>query len=463
MNKMISLPGIILIDDNQEQLDNINRAFIKIGLPCLPILYENNPENESGISHVELNNITPRIVITDLNLTETTAVEVTNLVGPILLLIEQININGPYILIFWSKNKSLVDDVIKKVVERTSNKKTLPLCWGLLDKTELLDNQEALRSEIERILNSNSLLNSLFNWENRISTAAQETINSLYELTFPDDTEKDYADTHILKLQEVIALIANESLGAKNADKFPSLAVDQGLLPVLSDRLQNLEISHIDWKESVPKIGRKVSVNDAMKAKLNTFYHIEMTDKEFPKDHRGIFLPISNTYISDERNRAKMCSKLGVGNFSEILNTEFIDLDKVYSEGKQQLIDNIIIGFVELSAECDHAQKKSKLHRYIISALIPDTLQEYCVFAKRNTRHDGIYRLPPIFINEQNHILKLSFKYQIGTIDKFQIDEKSVNHKWFGDPFFRLREQILSDISFKCSQYSSRPGIVSFY
>lgn len=80
---MISLPGIILIDDNQEQLDNINRAFIKIGLPCLPILYENNPENESGISHVELNNITPRIVITDLNLTETTAVEVTNLVGPI--------------------------------------------------------------------------------------------------------------------------------------------------------------------------------------------------------------------------------------------------------------------------------------------------------------------------------------------------------------------------------------------
>lgn len=135
MNKMISLPGIILIDDNQEQLDNINRAFIKIGLPCLPILYENNPENESGISHVELNNITPRIVITDLNLTETTAVEVTNLVGPILLLIEKINITGPYILIFWSKNKSLVDEVIKKVIERTSNKKALPLCWGLLDKT----------------------------------------------------------------------------------------------------------------------------------------------------------------------------------------------------------------------------------------------------------------------------------------------------------------------------------------
>ena len=401
---------------------------------------------------------------TDLNLIESNKLEPKELTGPILTLLQTIPINGPYELFFWSKNKHLVTSVMDIITERIDNKNKLPLFFGILDKTELMANEALLKQEIDKIINGESIFCSIFQWENRISHAAQETINSLYNLTSPKSDEKDFAQTHTSKLQDIIALIANETLGAGNADTFPSDAVNQGLLPVLSDILQNIDLPINTWKSAAPKIGQRVDSDSVTKAKLNSFYHVEITNPDFPKNHRGVFLPISTDYISVPKNLTKMCSKLGVNNLDEIKRSEFINYEKLTKDNNEHLLNDITLGFIELSAECDHAQRKTKLHRYIISALIPEELHSYCMFHNsKTTKHDGIYRAPEIYIDNKTFTLMLSFKYQIGTMDEFMVGGEKVGHKWFGNPKFRLRDQILTDISFKCSQYTSRPGIISFH
>ena len=68
---MISLPGIVLIDDKKEDLEAIQDSLTCAGLPCLTIHYKGSePGNNSGIDHINLKMVHPRVIITDLNLQE---------------------------------------------------------------------------------------------------------------------------------------------------------------------------------------------------------------------------------------------------------------------------------------------------------------------------------------------------------------------------------------------------------
>lgn len=86
--------------------------------------------------------------------------------------------------------------------------------------------------------------------------------------------------------------------------------------------------------------------------------------------------------------------------------------------------------------------------------MIPVEHERHTIFKQGNTKHSGIYRLPNIKVLDQEYIVKISFMYQVGAIPDF--------NKWLGRPIFRLKDQILSDISFKASQHASRPGIIRF-
>jgi hypothetical protein len=125
-----------------------------------------------------------------------------------------------------------------------------------------------------------------------------------------------------------------------------------------------------------------------------------------------------------------------------------------------------ILGLVEVSADCDQAQRKTKLHRYLLAALIPNEFKEITAFetngVDRETAHEGIYKTPTLSIDNKEYILKLSFKYQFGTNPKSLVNEVLYENSWLGTPKFRLREQILADIVFKCAQYATRPGIICF-
>lgn len=471
---MLNLLGTVLIDDKEDELYEILNSISAAGIPCIPIHYRNEAENQTGIDHIDLKNVKPRVIITDLNLTETGSLNAKTLVGPIAKVLKPITGFGPYILLFWSKNEQLVEDVVEQLTERFHSEVNLPIYWDIISKSEYKDKPLELKKKIENLIKNSSLFNALSDWENRITCAAQKTSNALYELTMPSGCEPaQKTELHKKQLTKALALIGNETVGLKNASEYPSLAIDLGLSPLLQDQLHVSNSNEDLWASAVPLIGERQDLDEKIKSSLNTFYHLERVAPTFRKDCRGVFVELSPNVRATSENLNKFEDKLG-SNLKSIIHDEFLatkdieGLDGITPKKfREKARESLRLGFIELSAVCDQAQKKTKLHQYLLAALVPEEFEQLTIFTnnegvERGTSHEGIYRLPKIQIDNVIYILKLSFKYQIGTKASSAVNKRQYENSWFGEPLFRLKDQILSDISFKCAQYSSRPGITRF-
>lgn len=456
---MISLPGIVLIDDNKEDLDTLQDSFTRSGYPCFPIHYKGNePDNITGIDHIKLDMVKPRVIISDLNLQEFQKIDAKQLAGPIAEVLKALPIDGPFLLYFWSRNASTVPPVMQLIYERY-NDIPYPIHWGVLDKTLFKSGNQDLTEAITNIFKDNSIFHALFSWENRVTSAAQKTTDSLFNLarTTQPESLADFKDQTTSKLQSILAVIGNETLGVKNAKEDPEIAIELGLEPVLHEHMQSMHenIERSVWLEAANGIGTQLSADKDVKAHLNSFYHVEVLDSNSPKNKRGSWIEFANSYFNAPSNEAKLVKSLGK-KIKTLINEEFLDCSQGTKVSRQLAHEAVRLGFIELSAECDQAQRKTKLHRYFLSAMIP--IEHECFTTFRNgssdTAHSGIYRLPNIIVNNQEYIVKVSFMYQVGTIPEF--------NKWLGKPVFRLKDQILSDISFKAAQHATRPGIIRF-
>jgi hypothetical protein len=470
---LFNLPGTVLIDDKEDELYEILNSIAAAGIPCIPIHYKNEPGNQSGIDHIDLENVKPRIIITDLNLTETGSLNAKSLVGPIAKVLEPLTAYGPYILLFWSRNEDIVGEVVKELKVRFHNKINLPIHWDVISKSQFKDKPKDLKDKIESLIKTNSLFNAISDWESRITHAAQKTSNALYELTKPTVYEpENKTDKHQEQFIKALALIGNETVGIKNALEHPSLAVDLGLSPLLQDQLNISNLDENLWGSAIPLLGKGQTLDDDIKSTLNTYCHLEQVDPDFPKNCRGVFVKINNEILNTPAKRHKLEDRIG-NTIEDLIHEEFLSQSKcgkTKPEAKafqKEARESIKLGFVEVSAVCDQAQQKTKLHQYLLAALIPEKFEELTNFKNskgeiQNFSHIGIYRLPKIKIDDEIYILKLTFKYQIGTRALSKVKERTYQNTWFGKPLFRLKDQILSDISFKSAQYSSRPGIIRF-
>ncbi|EGQ7792744.1 hypothetical protein I6Y99_003345 [Vibrio parahaemolyticus] len=457
---MISLPGIVLVDDKKEDLDSIQNSLISAGYPCFPIHYQNNePSNISGIDHVNLEMVHPRVIITDLNLQEL-QVDAKRLVGPIADVLEKIAIEGPYLLYFWSRNAKTVQEVMDLVEQRYPHI-PYPIHWDILDKTQFNSRPSELKERVMSLFAENPMFNALFGWENRVSSAAKSTTDALFKLARPNTqtTISAFKDETTAKLKTMLAVIGNETLGVKNAKDEPEVAIELGLEPVLHNHIRS-NYEHIErsiWLDASDGIGKRLpseSYQD-IKAYLNSFYHIEQLQADAPKNKRGTWIEFDKDYLELASNLPKIQNNLG-RNIKTLINEEFLDCNQGTSATRRIAHESTKLGFIELSAECDQAQRKTKLNRYFLSAMIPKEHENFTFFrgGKNDTAHAGVYRLPNVVVDGNEYIVKVSFMYQVGAIPDF--------NKWLGKPKFRLKDQILSDISFKASQHASRPGIIRF-
>lgn len=459
----MNTPNIVVIDDQLAELSEIQDGFFASGIPCLPIHYQFDLiNNKSGLDHIELDSFAPRIVVSDLNLREGSLTNVMELTQPIAKLLQKLNIDGPYVLIFWSKASENVTSVMDTLQQRFYETTKLPIHYTFIDKNQFSGaaNAAALKVKIKEIIKESKLFNALVDWEGRVALAAKETTNSLFKLTKPSEValEQCYQSLHTEKLQAILAVIGNETVGIKNALAEPEMALDAGLAPVLHDHLQDLSESQnrTVWLEAVPNIGTKIDSVQNVKAHLNSFYHVQEVNAETPQSKRGAWVEFNEDYVSDTENLQKLKKNLGKS-FNTIIDEEFLNCRIGTKAERGVARTEIKLGFIELSAECDQAQKKTKLHKFLLSALIPVKHHRFTMFGDngaRNIAHAGVYRMPNIIIGDQEYIVKISFMYQIGVIPD--------NHKWLGPPKFRLKDQILADISYQCSQHASRPGIIRF-
>lgn len=462
---MISLPGIVLVDDTKEDLDAIQNSITCSGYPCFPIHYQNDePSNITGIDHVNLELLNFRVIITDLNLQEL-QVDATKLVGPIAEVLQKLTTEGPYVLYFWSKNANTVSEVMDLIEKRYRDTVHFPLHWGILDKAHYKNHPNELVDKVKGLFSENPVFNALFEWENRVSTSAQRTTDSLFKLAVPAETTGivDFQSQVTTKLQTMLAVIGNETIGYKNAKEEPELAIELGLEPVLHDHIQST-YEHIEdsvWVDAAKGIGTHLDADNDVKAHLNSFYHLVEVTEGAQKNKRGTWVELESSYFDVASNSSKIERNLGK-ELKVILHDEFLNPSagegskSEQKSARKKAREATKLGFIEVSAECDQAQRKTKFHRYFLSALIPVEYADFTIFrgGENDTAHAGIYRLPNLTIGGEEYIVKISFMYPIGTIPTC--------NKWLGKPLFRLKDQILADISFKASQHTSRPGIIRF-
>ena len=300
---MLFSTSIVLIDDKKKELTDLQEALFSEGLPCLPILYQYDvTDNKSGIEHVNIKNLKPRIIITDLNLREGGDLTAKGLFSPIANILKKIAVEGPYLLIFWSKNQSVVDEVMLYIAERVPSLQ-LPIHYSVIDKKEYGEgSSNNLQEKLVELTLECKLFNAIINWESRIFSAAKSTTNSLFKLTKPSNIENgEYKESHVSSLQEILASIGNEAVGIKNAAENPGAALDLGLGPVLQDHLSSIAGNDSYWNEGVPGIGQRVSLPVSVKPVLNSFYHIEDVDAEFPKNCKGVFVKLSESIKTWEK------------------------------------------------------------------------------------------------------------------------------------------------------------------
>lgn len=475
---MIQMPGLMLIDDTVAELEEIRTALNHAAIPCLPILFDKEVAN-GGLDKFELKNFEARIIISDLNLKDSTSSRAEDFYPTIARMLQDIGPEKPYVIYFWSKHDALIDDVMERVLKSLKTRNILlPLGYGTLKKSEFSGaaNAAALQQKVKSLLTETPYFNALYDWENRIASAAQETSSTLVNLANcqVDDTLEGLE--HMIKQREnldyIISAIANESLGPKNALNAKNEAVDLGLIPVLKDHLHKVSNSGGKWSSAIKHIGEKLTLPTDTVASLNSFYHVSNLSEGTSKGDKGVVVKLSSDLLDGAHAQHKLESKLGIS-IKELIHEEFISKNKLGKSRaeadtfQQEARDNIILGFIELSADCDQAQRKVKLHRYILCALIPERFKELATSHgtsenPRHTAHDGIYKVPDIYFEGNKYILKLSFKYQIGTKPSTNVNGLEYDNNWLGEPILRLREQILTDISFKCANYSTRPGIISF-
>lgn len=459
---MFSTP-IILVDNEQDHLNKLNQAFALSGLPCLPILYKQEPDNVSGIDHVNADTKNARIIALDINLTNVGGVpEAKALYGAIASVLEKLAPVGPYYLVFWSRHKNLPDELIA-LFRRPENNISAPIGYGFLDKSDFLEEDSIdLKEELFKLINEVCIFRLMLGWELRTNYAASHTLSNLYRIAAtPHDNGWKREETKE-KLITLLIHIAHESVGHKNSKDSANHAVETGLLPILEDNLLGMTsdedsgILNSEWEGCLKKLGDRKALEALGEddiSNLNTFYNLEEVPMVYSKCKRGVFVEITEDILSDPDKLSSTFGKHADG-LSGLVKEEFVFKGK--TNKRAEIIDASIFGWLEIGASCDHAQLKNKLYRYLFGMLIPVEYKDYLYSESNDIKdraHEGVYRSPVLKYKDKNYILFFSFRYQVGVYPDSEL---------LGIPRFRMKEQILNEIVFRWSKYCIRPGITSF-
>ena len=439
---------IIIVDDIQSQLDTLSGAFLDNGIGCRPLLYENT-YNEP------LLNI--RVAFFDLNIGEKTV----NDTGKTPEEIEKLNSavyndlaialnqyiskeNGPFALIFWTRNKKIVEGFISYMQNpaRGYSDTASPILIDCIDKDEV--SKENLPDKLLEILNKEEI-KFLFNFETKAIEAAEKTIDKLYEI-IPKDEK--WGENKILfdNLGKILSKIAASTLGFQHSKENPNKAVYEGLLPLLNNEIINSE-SEVNWEIILAPLfeGKIISPSDLIQRKVNSIFHIESSDTD--KSKRGSVIEI-NKYDS------KVLESLNIYDFNEWFDKLFPFKTNAKGLIKKRFtrIHSKLIA-IELSAACDYSNQKPRINKYILGMLTPcfDTKNDI----SSSQRIESSYHLGgcDFNIDDENFQIWLNLNFVFGVRN----DDPRL-----GESLFIMKKEIMDMLGNKYASHVSRIGITSF-
>ncbi|WP_146043821.1 hypothetical protein [Pseudomonas sp. GW531-T4] len=440
---MLPAPRIVAVDDKQDELDALTNALSQTGVACLGILFD---AEKGGLEACP----DARVIFFDLHLLGDAVGTPEKHFSTIVSCLEQMGPQGPYAIIVWSQHPdeasesdagvglySYICERLDKTIPRPYVVMPLPKVEHLSksDRGFLVSNPRGLRVKVDELLASHPQASALLFWEKYVLSAAANTVAQLIELS----------EGRAEQIKGVMASLAIAAVGAKNVDQDRFYALNEVLLPILSDRLGFFASAPEDlriWESAFSAQDREVISAEKI-GRINKFINVSTSTERLSAIDRGVVVPYSSILEGELKESIEGYFGLKLG---EVVTRCFgIKNLKVLDGAKWVLLQS--------QAACDYAQKKPQMLSYFLGL-------EIACSAVRDPR-SGDAPLPeslwvsPIFsIDDEDRVLL----FNAGSLLVFPVSVISDAR-----PIYRLREQILNDLLFKLRNHQSRPGIISLF
>lgn len=443
---------IIIVDDRQDELDTLTKAFLNNGIGCRPFLYENTynqPLTKIRIAFFDLNIGEKKVDDSGASPEEIEKLN-SGVYNDLAIALNQYisKDNGPFALIFWTKNKKIIEGFIKYIQnpDRGFSDTPFPIYIGCIDKDEFIENKDNLSTKLLEVLNQEEI-KFLFDFESKARIAGEQTINKIYEI-IPKDQKWGESTILFDNLGKILSKIASSTLGFDYSKENPGKAVYEGLIPILNNELTSIEDGVI-WKNLLkPLYDAKsfkelVFPDDLIQKKVNTVFHIEKSSDN--KEVRGAVIEI------DKANNVTLQS-LNVSDINKWFN-DIIPFNDDKDSIKKQVRNNSTLIAVEISAACDYSNRKSRINKYILGFITPIINVKDDIAKDR--RPESSYHIGGSNFHFDNK------DFQIWLNLNFVFGARSDDAR-LGNVKFVLKKEIMDMIGNKYASHISRIGITSF-
>ena len=431
---MFDITRIVAVDDDKEHLDALVTGLHSSSFPCLGLHYQSVPTQT---------NIAPcpyvRIAFMDVNLLGLPQSSSPQNFGAIGDLLRNIAPKGPYLLVLWTTTPEDRAEVRRFLDERL-NDTAKPFDVVAFDKADygiaegLVPDLPKLTQDIRGLTEDAPSLAVLTEWEEKVWSAAAETLSSITMLGSADKTGGEQQDD----ITKIMYAMAVEAVGQPNVAANPFRAVNEALLPVLADHVAASEIDDGSvnlWQQVVNNGNVGQSINDQEAALLNRVFHIASDIGANQGAERGAVIPLPRT----------MSGNLFEDTFgiSEVSAAERLFRCRDFRVGGDQCRWVL----VQVQAACDYAQRQpGPLPFFLGMEIIESSISN-------NSPPQALWRSPK-FENDSS-IREL----QVNT--RVQIPMSAAAARAYR-PLYRLREQLLADLLHRAQTNNVRPGIISF-
>ncbi len=425
-------PRIIAIDDEQEDLDGLVKGLNQMGLACLSLHFTGDTEGIRSCPHV-------RVIFADLHLNEGSAgsdnTQHFSLIGG--LIQNTIKPSGPYVLILWTKYSDEADNLRRFLDERLEATPG-PLAVKAIDKMNHLQpnvnvqSTEKLVAEITSLLDKEPQVAALLNWEESVLDATANTVSSIFDLAEEQSRGDDVG--------RLLARLAVEAVGKNHVESDRFHAVNEALLPILTDRIaamRSKDDSESIWKNAFNSSDTESALSLEKAAKLNRLVHIASPMETEDGTRRGAVIALPDSLSSGCAFEHEFSLEQ-----EDAASEQFFC--KKFTEGDEK----IRWVLVQCQAACDYAQNQPGPLPYYLGLELPQTS-----IPKSGKPPAALWTSPPFESTGAIRLLHVNARFQV-SLPAADVKE--------AEPLYRLREQLLNDLIYQIHGYGSRPGMLSF-
>ncbi len=433
-------PRFVVVDDNEDHLIALQRAFQELGAPCLGIHYN----EETGIGAQDhLRGV--RVLCLDLHLTHD-LLYTTDPARHFALIAELLETNisrtgGPFILVVWTAHEEEVANLGQYLDQAfsTSAPHALPLKILPLAKTRFISKTDGelltgaageLREALLNAVNDVPQLAALLEWETDVQAATGATLSALTESVPQDQRSIEHVAGG---LGTVLAHLGAAAAGEDRARSDAHAAVSSALVPLLADQVLHREPPEQQsgsWKAAT--VGSySSSLQPEANAKLNRMVHLAPGTGALGADTWGAVVDLPEAWQDD----AQLRSRFGVEQ-AHLAQQEF----KLRSDTLQNP------RLVRIGAVCDYVLARPGPLTYLLGVEVPDG-------ASSGKPPESVWRSPALLRHSDEGPFELRFSARFPVV---AAREDVVDWR----PIYRLREQLLMHLVTHSGSYLSRPGVL---